>query len=79
MKNLDKSGRRPPSCKPSPSTKLPRASSPTTRRTVCSPPAFCLSESEGKNRGGMRSALEFTAKHLEAQKHLAAGSGSLKE
>lgn len=39
--------------------------------------AFCLSESEGKNRGGMRATLEITAKHLEDQKHLGSGNGSV--
>ncbi len=39
--------------------------------------AFCCSESDGKNRGGMKDALEITAKHLEKQNLLSSGKGNL--
>jgi CRISPR-associated protein Cmr5 len=39
--------------------------------------AFCLSESEGKSRGGMKSALEATVKYLEQQRFISKGSQSL--
>ena len=33
--------------------------------------AFCMVESDGRNRGGMKRALEITAAHLRSMNHVA--------